>query len=68
MDPWCTETHTKSGLVAKCLDSTVTVEQAEEQVLEWLKSFSIPPNQLVLAGNSVHVDRSFIKKYMRRLD
>ena len=36
--------------------------------MSWLSKYQIPPRQLVIAGNSVHTDRMFIKKYMPRLD
>jgi oligoribonuclease len=61
--------HTKSGLLAK-LDGGMEIEKAEETVLEYVTKFighSKTHNQtgkILLAGNSVHVDKRFIDKYM----
>jgi len=54
MDEWCTTTHKASGLYDKSLNSSVSLEDAETAVLEFLKSHGIKPRQAVLAGNSIH--------------
>ncbi|CAD8096332.1 unnamed protein product [Paramecium sonneborni] len=68
MDQWCTTTHKGSGLYEECLNSTITVQQAEEQILNFLIQNNIPPKQLPLAGNSVYMDRLFVMKHMPKLD
>ncbi|KAJ2961235.1 hypothetical protein NQZ79_g3448 [Umbelopsis isabellina] len=56
-----------NGLTKQVLESTVTVEQAEAQVLEFVKSH-IPEQRIApLAGNSVHADKRFLEKEMPRL-
>ena len=68
MDPWCTKTHGKSGLTDKVKASKITLKDAEQQVLSFLKDecklqkFTCP-----LAGNSVHADKAFIRKDMPEL-
>lgn len=66
MNAWCIEHHGKSGLTQKSRDSTVTMEEAEEQLLEFIAAHT-PYQSAQLAGNSVHVDRLFLMKYMPRV-
>ncbi|CAD8066504.1 unnamed protein product [Paramecium primaurelia] len=68
MDQWCTNTHKASGLYEESLKSTVTIQQAEQQILQFLNQNNIPPKVLPLAGNSVYMDRLFVMKYMPELD
>jgi len=63
MDPWCIEQHAKSGLTKAVCASTITVAQAEIQVLDIIKQFC-NKNAGVLAGNTVWQDRIFLARYM----
>jgi oligoribonuclease len=68
MDEWCTKTHTESGLAAECIESNRTLFDVERDVLTLIDrnwGLSAKP---ILAGNSIHFDRSFIRRYMQRLD
>ncbi|KAJ9071830.1 Phosphatidylinositol 3,4,5-trisphosphate-dependent Rac exchanger 2 protein, variant 2 [Entomophthora muscae] len=67
MNDWCKEHHGKCGLTAAVLASKLTIEEAEEQILSFVKKHVIKPKIAVLAGNSVHVDRSFLAIHMPRL-
>jgi oligoribonuclease len=67
MDAWNQEHHTKSGLWAKVVDSTVTQDQAENMTLEFLRQH-IGPRESPLCGNSIWQDRRFIAKHMKALD
>ncbi|WP_336249459.1 oligoribonuclease [Stomatohabitans albus] len=60
--------HEASGLTDRVRASTLTVEEAESQVMEWLLQYVPDPNVAPLAGNSVHSDRAFMKKYMPTLE
>lgn len=62
MDEWCTQTHAQSGLTAAVIDSKVTPEQAAEDLLSYIKKYIPERRTAVLAGNSVHADRSFLSK------
>ncbi|KAJ8563711.1 hypothetical protein K7X08_032163 [Anisodus acutangulus] len=66
MGEWCQEHHAASGLSEKVLKSTVTEEEAEKQVIEFVKR-NIGTYTPLLAGNSVYVDFQFLKKYMPNL-
>lgn len=65
MNEWCQEHHGKSGLVDAVRRSRVTMEEAEERVLAFVKQYAEPNSPI--AGNSVHVDVQFLKKWMPRL-
>ena len=59
--------HEKSGLLEE-LDSGITLAEAEEQVLTFLKSQCDPHGRPPLAGNSVATDRAFISRDMPDLE
>ncbi|KAI1417083.1 ribonuclease H-like protein [Hypoxylon sp. FL1857] len=61
MDDWCIRTHGKSGLTAAVVASTVTPEQAAEELLAYIKKH-VRERGALLAGNSVHADRAFLRK------
>jgi len=62
MDEWCTKTHKASGLTEDVLASTVTPDQAAEELLEYVKDHVPQPGRALLAGNTVHQDRAFLRK------
>jgi oligoribonuclease len=69
MDEWNRTHHTASGLVDRVKASTVTDEDAEAQLLAFIAAHvPSPKDRPVLAGNSIHQDRRFIRRYMPRLD
>ncbi|KAI1846607.1 hypothetical protein JX265_009089 [Neoarthrinium moseri] len=61
MDDWCTRTHEKSGLTAAVLASKVTPEQAADELLAYIMKH-VPERGALLAGNSVHADRAFLRQ------
>lgn len=67
MDDWCTKHHRESGLTKRVLESSISMDQAESQILDFLKLHIPEPKVGVLAGNSVHVDRQFLCKDMPRI-
>jgi len=67
MDEWCTTQHGKSGLTESCLASPYTREYVSQAVLAYVKRWVPNPRTAVLAGNSVHADRSFLVKEMPEL-
>ncbi|KFG44609.1 small nuclease [Toxoplasma gondii GAB2-2007-GAL-DOM2] len=67
MDDWCKKTHGESGLTAACRKSTLTLADAEEQILEFVQKHVATTRVAPLGGNSVHVDRQFLVKQMPRL-
>ena len=68
MPPVVTEMHAKSGLTEEVRASVITVPQAEQMVLDYLKQFIPDPRTAPLAGNSIATDRGFIARDMPALD
>jgi oligoribonuclease len=60
--------HAHSGLTEEVRRSTVTIEEAERQVLEYVREHVPDPNDAPLAGNSIATDRGFITRDMPDLD
>jgi len=63
-----TEMHAKSGLIEEVPQSTMTVARAERLVLEFIAEHVPEPGSAPLAGNSVHADRAFLRRYMPALN
>jgi len=69
MDDWNRTHHSASGLVDRVKASQVTEAEAEAQLLAFIQAHvPSPKDRPVLAGNSIHQDRRFIRRYMPRLD
>jgi len=58
--------HEKSGIIEAAVSSTTTLAEAEKQMLAFL-SEHIEPGTAPLCGNSVHMDRMFLKAQMPKL-
>jgi oligoribonuclease len=68
MDAWNTKHHGESGLTARVRASDITDAQAEVDILAFLDAHIPAASRPVLAGNSIHQDRRFIRRYMPLLD
>lgn len=62
MDEWCTKTHAGSGLTQAVIESTTTPEQAADGLYAYITKFIPEQRKALLAGNSVHADRMFLRK------
>ncbi|WP_030534522.1 oligoribonuclease [Prauserella rugosa] len=62
------EMHAKSGLTEEVRRSTITVAEAERQVLDHIKRFVPDAQTAPLAGNSIGTDRGYIARDMPDLD
>ena len=60
--------HAKSGLTEEVRRSTVTVAEAEEAVLEYVRQFVPDPRAAPLCGNSIATDRGFLARDMPTLE
>ncbi|MBU2893582.1 oligoribonuclease [Colwellia sp. D2M02] len=63
MNPWCIEQHGKSGLTQRCKDSDVSLAQATQETLAFVKKW-VPAGKSPMCGNSIGQDRRFAHKYM----
>ena len=55
--------HTDSGLLA-ALPNGMSLAQAEEQVLDYVRQFVVEPRKAPLAGNTIGTDRAFLARDM----
>jgi oligoribonuclease len=60
MEPVVREMHTRSGLLATIESSTLTLEEAGRQTLEFLKAHVPVKGTVPLCGNSIGTDRRFL--------
>lgn len=67
MDEWNTKHHGESGLTERVRRSKVTLADAQQQVLDFLRPLA-PARKSPLCGNSVHQDRAFLARYMPDLE
>jgi oligoribonuclease len=67
MDDFVRTMHEKSGLITE-LDSGITLDEAEGQVLAYLGEHCSEGSRPPLAGNTVATDRAFISRDMADLD
>ena len=68
MDDFVRRMHTKSGLLPLIEASTVGVEEAQSQVLAYVRRHVAVAGTAPLCGNSIGVDRRFLDRYMHELD
>ncbi len=67
MDAWNTETHTKSGLVKRVLESTVDEEEAAKRFVEVFRRF-VPEGKSPMCGNTIGQDRRFMARWMPEME
>jgi oligoribonuclease len=61
------EMHTASGLLTE-LAAGITLAEAQDQVLAYVRKYIAEPRRVPLAGNSIATDRVFIARDMPELD
>ncbi len=67
MDPVVTNMHTSSGLIYD-IQHGLTLEEAEQQLFDYITSHVPESFKAPLAGSSVYVDRIFLRRDMPRVD
>jgi oligoribonuclease len=70
MDAWCTKTHARTGLTDRVLKSDISPDSAAETLFQYVTKLVPEPGTAILAGNSVHYDKEFLRKgpYAKVLD
>ena len=68
MDPFVVEMHTSSWLLTAIRESTITLDQAGAQTLEFIKKHISEPRTIPLCGNSIGTDRRFLAKYLPEIE
>ncbi len=67
MDEWCTRQHGASGLTERVRASRVSLAEAEQATLAFLRTH-VAPGSSPLCGNSIGQDRRFMVRYMSELE
>ena len=68
MPPVVRDMHAKSGLTEEVRHSAITMAEAEDVVLAYIKEFVPNPRSAPLCGNSIATDRGFLARDMPTLD
>ncbi|MCK5359762.1 MAG: oligoribonuclease, partial [Gammaproteobacteria bacterium] len=61
MDEWNTKHHGESGLVERVKSSQYSMQQVEQQTIEFLKDY-VPAGKSPMCGNSICQDRRFMAR------
>ena len=67
MDAWNTDTHGRSGLTKRVLETTITEEEASDILLAEFRRF-VPPGKSPMCGNSIGQDRRFMARWLPRFE
>ena len=67
MNELVTKMHSDSGLLTE-LEGGVTLREAEERVLAYIREYVPEPGKAALAGNTVGTDRAFLARDMPELE
>jgi oligoribonuclease len=67
MGDFVTQMHTSSGLLTE-LDAGLSITEAEEQVLAYVREFVKEPGKAPMAGNTIGTDRAFLARDMIELE
>ena len=67
MGEFVTQMHTDSGLITE-IPNGISMQDAEAQVLEYIKKWVTEERTAPLAGNSIGTDRMFLNRQMPNLD
>jgi oligoribonuclease len=67
MNQWVHDHHGQSGLLQAVETSSVSLEQAERETLDFIRTYCTP-GDCPLCGNSVWQDRSFLRLQMPKLN
>ncbi|MBB6120533.1 oligoribonuclease [Nocardiopsis algeriensis] len=67
MGDFVRDMHTTSGLLAE-LDKGISLQEAEDALLEYIRRFVPEERKAPLCGNSIATDRAFLARDMKRLD
>ncbi|ETA00789.1 oligoribonuclease [Frankia sp. CcI156] len=68
MEPVVREMHEASGLTAAVRASTLSLDDAERQLLDYVRTRIPEVRKAPLCGNSIATDRTFLARYLPSLD
>mmetsp|Transcript_1037 Transcript_1037/g.3147 ORF Transcript_1037/g.3147 Transcript_1037/m.3147 type:complete len:281 (-) Transcript_1037:213-1055(-) len=67
MNQWSEDQHGRSGLTERCRISTISMQEAEEAAVAFVERHCDETTTHHLAGSSVHVDLTFLRRRMPAL-
>lgn len=67
MNDYVIDMHTKSGLLDRIEESSVTLHEAEQMAIDYIKSFKIKFGSSPICGNSISFDSNFINAQLQEL-
>jgi oligoribonuclease len=68
MDEVVVKMHTSSGLLEEIKTSTLTLDQAGQQTLEFIRGAVTDSKKVPLCGNSIGMDRRFLARHLPELE
>lgn len=68
MDDYVRSMHKKSGLLKDIEQSTVTLAEAGDATLEFIKQHVTEPRSVPLCGNSIGTDRRFLTSHLPAIE
>ena len=68
MDDFVRKMHTKSGLLTEIERSSLSLDAAGKQAVEYIAQFVPNAGTAPMCGNSIGVDRRFLDQYLPELD
>ncbi len=68
MDDFVRKMHTKSGLLEQIEASTITLEEAGQATLDFLREHISEPGTVPLCGNSIGTDRRFLASQLPEVE
>jgi oligoribonuclease len=68
MDDVVQKMHGESGLRDLIEASTLSVAEAGQQTLDFIRQYAKEPGRVPLCGNSIGVDRRFLHRYLPEID
>ena len=67
IETWPLKVHTESGLLEKVKKSKIKISEAEKINIDFISKW-VEKKEGLLCGNSIHIDRKYIRKEMPVLD
>ena len=68
MIPLVRDMHTRSGLLHEIRASTMTLDEAGEKTLQFIKQYAPVERTVPLCGNSIGMDRRFLTAYLPEIE
>jgi oligoribonuclease len=68
MDPFIIDMHSRSGLLDAIRTSQVTLADAGQQTLDFIRQHAPEPRSVPLCGNSIGMDRRFLAAYLPAIE